>query len=290
MEIWLVLAVSSIFFAGLKNFGLKVIAQRKYNTSLVSIYSYISASIFSGWYYFYLNGLSLKEEFLYILIGLALLKVVLWFLNTITKVISLENIQSVIFFPLFKTTSLVSLTLSSIFIFWESMDKSEAVWVAIWFTIPFLLFSKWEVKRHLNFKKGVLFLILTSFLMVLTSIVEKEINMRNWNIELFVFLSMTFGIFVSSFSYKVFHKEIKWKIKYHKKWVELFWIWLWILHFLTAYTFIKALQGNLAIVFTINSFSILIPIILSVIFYKEEMTYKKAFVIFLSIVSVILFI
>jgi uncharacterized membrane protein len=50
------------------------------------------------------------------------------------------------------------------------------------------------------------------------------------------------------------------------------------------------MEWNLAIVSTITSFSILIPIVLSVIFYKEKMTYKKAFVIFLSIISIILFI
>ena len=55
-------------------------------------------------------------------------------------------------------------------------------------------------------------------------------------------------------------------------------------------TFTKAVEWNLAIVYTINSFSILVPIILSVIFYKEEMTYKKAFVIFLSVISMLLFI
>jgi uncharacterized membrane protein len=63
-----------------------------------------------------------------------------------------------------------------------------------------------------------------------------------------------------------------------------------IFHFLAFMTFQKALTGNLAVVFTINSFSILIPIILSIIFYKDHFNKKKAFVIALSIVSIILFI
>ncbi len=290
MENWLLFAIASIFFAGFKNFWLKVIAQRNYNTSLVSIYSYSSAAIIWGLYYFYLNWFNFKEEFLYVLLWLALLKVILWFLSTITKVISLENIQSIVFFPLFKTTTLVALTLCSIFLFWEKLNYQQSLWIWIWLIIPFFLLTKWEWKKHLNLKKGILFLWVTSLLMVLTSIVEKEINVRNWDIELFVFLSMSFGIFVSLFSYKTFHKEKKWIKKYNQKWIGLFGILLWALHFLTAYTFVKALQWNLAVVYTMNSFSILIPIILSVIFYKEEMTYKKAFVILLSIVSVVLFI
>jgi uncharacterized membrane protein len=89
-------------------------------------------------------------------------------------------------------------------------------------------------------------------------------------------------------SYKFFDK--KHKKNYSKKWIYTFWIILWVFQYLWFYTFTHAMGGNLSIVITINSFSILIPIILSVIFYKEEMTIKKWLVIWLSILSVVLFI
>jgi multidrug transporter EmrE-like cation transporter len=65
---------------------------------------------------------------------------------------------------------------------------------------------------------------------------------------------------------------------------------MWVFHYTSFYCFTRALEGNLAVVFTINSFAILIPIILSIIFYKDHFNFKKAFVIALSIVSIILFI
>jgi uncharacterized membrane protein len=53
---------------------------------------------------------------------------------------------------------------------------------------------------------------------------------------------------------------------------------------------VHAVTWNFAVAFTINSFSILIPIILSIIFYWEHFNLKKWMVIVLSIVSILLFI
>lgn len=293
MELWLIFAFCSIIFWGLKNFALKVISKKQYNVSLVSFYSYVSAAIISGWYYVYLNyGNIWKIEWLYLIWLFALWKVIFGFLNTKTKVMSLDNIDSTIFFPLFKTITLVMLTACSLFVFWEKLTFYEWIWILIGMCWPFLLITKKESKKQVNLKKGIVFLIITSLLMVIISLIEKSVNTMNFNVELFVFLSMLFGVFVSWISYKTIDKKNKDQSEDDtgRKWLPLFWLVLWLFHFLTAYTFVKALEWNLAIVYTINSFSILVPIILSVIFYKEEMTIKKALVIFLSIVSVILFI
>ena len=51
---------------------------------------------------------------------------------------------------------------------------------------------------------------------------------------------------------------------------------MWIIHLIVFYVFTKAIEWNLAISYTINSFSILIfTIILLVIFYKEDNNFLK---------------
>jgi uncharacterized membrane protein len=49
-------------------------------------------------------------------------------------------------------------------------------------------------------------------------------------------------------------------------------------------------QWDVAIVYKIISYSLFIPIILSVIFYKEKITVKKWVAFLLTIVSILLFV
>ena len=97
------------------------------------------------------------------------------------------------------------------------------------------------------------------------------------------------GGVIAFFSYRLFKKHKK-KILYNDDGLIKFSLALSIVQVIAVYSFTRALAGNLAVVFTINSFSILIPIILSIIFYKEHFNFKKGLVIVLSIVSIILFI
>ena len=56
--------------------------------------------------------------------------------------------------------------------------------------------------------------------------------------------------------------------------------------FLATYFFVKSTIGsNLGVVYTINSFSLLIPIILSIFLYKEHFDMKKGLAIVLTIAS-----
>jgi drug/metabolite transporter (DMT)-like permease len=150
-----------------------------------------------------------------------------------------------------------------------------------------MLLTKNENKIQKNLKLWVFFVILTSFYASISNWFNKSIYDFDLNIDLFVVFSLIIWTIISAISYKFFDKKTK-KI-YSKKGIYKFWIFLGLMHYFSFYTFTLAVEWNLAIAYTINSFSILIPIILSVIFYKEEMTYKKAFVIFLSIISMLLF-
>jgi uncharacterized membrane protein len=53
---------------------------------------------------------------------------------------------------------------------------------------------------------------------------------------------------------------------------------------------ILALEGNMAVVYTINSFSILITVLLSVFFFKEHFNFKKALAVIASVLAGVFFI
>lgn len=132
--------------------------------------------------------------------------------------------------------------------------------------------------------------LLNIYTYVLSSIwasVNKEVMLNQYNISVYIFIVFTIQVIISIWKYKL--SKIK-KIKYNKQWIIQFGILSWIVSILAKIVFIKMLEWNLAVAFTINSFSILIPIILSIIFYKDHFDFKKWLVIALSIISIILFI
>ena len=288
METWLIYAIVSVFFAGGYNFAMKVISQRNYNISFVSIFGYIFAAIFSGIYYIFTSIDNFTMEWFYLLLAFAFFNTFFYFLSTISRVKSLDNMDTTLVFPLYKTFSPILITIISLFIFGESLNLKETLWIIVWIIVPLLLITKTENNIQKNLKLWIIFVIATSIFWAISNWFSKAIYNFEINVDLFVLFSLIAWTFISIFSYKVFDKKEK-KI-YSKKWIYKFWLLLWFFQFMSFYTFILAVKWNLAIAYTINSFSILIPIILSVIFYKEEMTFKKAFVIFLSVISMLLFI
>ena len=64
---------------------------------------------------------------------------------------------------------------------------------------------------------------------------------------------------------------------------------LWVVNALGIFFIFKATEVSLSISYTINSFYILIPIILSMIIYKEHMNLRKGVAIVLSLLAIIFF-
>ena len=288
METWVIYAIFSLFTAWIVNFWYKIITKRWYNTSYVSFFAYLSAATFAWMYYLYNNFDSLNVMSGYFIILLALWNTFFFFLSTLSRVKALYNVDTTIFFPLYKTFFPILMTATSFLIFNETLELKDLIGIILGICVPLLLITKSENVVQKNLKTGLIFILLTSLFAWIATIFPKIINVKNLDLDFFIFMWLLVWTFFSAVSYKFFDKNSK--REYTKKGIFPFAITLWMIQFLGFYAFTYALEWNLAIAVTINSFSILIPIILSVIFYKEEMTKKKAFVIFLSIVSVILFI
>ena len=291
MELWLVYTIASAILGWINAFFLKMIATNWYNKDFIFFVRYIFGAL--GAWILYISMWDWYEWIItltILMIVLAFIKALFSYIITYSKVKSLENITATVFFPLYKTITIVCVSLVSIVIFWDKLWVKEIIGLLMWISIPFILINKEESKKERNMKQWVFFVLICWVSASIWAIVDKYINVLEYNIELFTFLFMILGIFISYAKYK----NTKKKNESHNTLVTKTDIWfsviVWLLMFASMYLFVKALTWNLAIVYTINSFNILIPIILSVIFYKEEMTMKKAFVIFLSIVSVILFI
>ncbi len=267
---------------------MKVMQKREYNVTFITLLSSISGLILSAIYCIYKYNFLWPIDWLLILSLLAFWNTLFYFFSIQTKVKSLSYIDTTLFFPLYKTFAPIIVMWASYLFFKDTLSNIELIWILIWITVPLLLITKSENKLQSNLKLGLIFMIFTSILGATSAVFPKEAFNQNINMDVFTFFMFLFGTIITFISY-FFLERWKKKVTLSKK-ILIFWFILWILYFVAVLTFNLAMEWNLAVVMTINSFSILIPIILSVIFYKEEMTKKKAFVIFLSIVSVILFI
>lgn len=288
METYIIFALISMVFAWIFNFGFKIMAQRNYNVSYVSTISYTNSALISLLYIIFISQ-DLNFSSFYLILGLAFMNTLFFFFSSLTRVRALQVVDTTIFFPLYKTLLPVMITLFSYFFLKESLSAKEFIWILLGISVPLLLITKPENKIQKNLKLWIILIILTSIFATISTVANKYVDLFNANIDIFIFVSYMLGTVVSVCSYKI-HDTYKIQKEYNKKWIYTFSIILSIIQFISFTTFMHAMSWNLAIVITVHSFSILIPIILSVMYYGEQMTYKKAFVIFLSLISIILFI
>ncbi len=287
METWILYALASAFIGGFYAFSFKVIAQRNYDTYLSTIYSYGIATILS-WLLLIYSGNIPEIGTVFFLVGfMGFINIFFYSTSILTRVESMRNIDSVIFFPLYKTFWPIMVTTVSVFIFQEHLSWREIMGIIFGILVPLMLLTKSENHIQKNLWKGVIFVVITSILTSISSIIPKFIHVWNYDIELFIFTSFLFGMMFSVVGY-LFHSKKSDK-KYRTHQIAPFSMVVGMIHFLAFYTFMRAISGNLAIAFTINSFSILVPIILSIIFYGEHFNLKKGIVIGLSIISILLF-
>jgi drug/metabolite transporter (DMT)-like permease len=286
MDTWLLFAIASIFTSGFHNFTLKVAAEKNYNVSIINIYSYLIWILFL-WAYLVFDWGSVDYSIIYIMSIFAFLNWLLFVLWVFSKIESMKNIDTVIFFPLYKTIWPILVTIVSLFVFNETLQFKEIIGILIWISVPLFLITSSENKKQKNLYLWIILVLVTAILSTIGSWISKEVMLREYNLVFYVFMMSVFWLLFSIFSYYYLNNKKK---KYNHKWIWKFSFISWVLHTGSFFTFMLALKWNLAIVFTIASFSILIPIILSIIFYNDHFSVKKWLVIALSIISIIFFI
>lgn len=288
METWIIWAIISVFTWWIFHFLWKITAVKNYDSSRVNFLSYIFGAIFMFWIILYQGNFNLWENWI-LLFLISLLNVVFYSTSFLTRVHAMKHIDTVIFFPLYKTFWPILVTFVSVFLFQESLTSRELLGIVVWICVPLLLITKKENKIQNGLYIWVMMVILTSILTTISSIMPKLLYEFSLDIMMFMFLTFIFWI---PFSFLLSKVRKKWKkaVQYYEKWIYKFSALMGVVNAVAFYTFIKAIEWNLAIAFTINSFAILIPIILSIIFYWEHFNLKKAIVIWLSIVSILLFI
>ncbi len=289
MELWFWLAIGSALMAGIGSFTHKVAATKNHDISVLSVY----ASLISGCILFfctlYYAGFN---HFWELSTVIAFAASVTTFITLVLKIKSLRLIDAAVFFPLYKVAGPFITLLLGLVVFGESFTATEWVGLAITLTVPLLLITKAENLRQKNLVRGLQFLLIASAIAAVSVAFSKYGTSIASNLWLFLLVSEAFLI-VSAFALL---------IQTHRTNVPAFFkaesspaaLWLALVMGVTqslsfmGMMFAFASGGTLAIVYTIVSLYILIPVVLSIIIYKEHWNLQKALAIGLSVAALVL--
>lgn len=285
-ETWFILAIVSAIAGGIASFTIKVAAMEKQNIHALNTYAGIISVIVV---FFCTLIFSDFSSFWHPMALFASFAALAFVLSSIAKLKGLERMDSTLFFPLFKVFSPALIIVAGIVFFAESFSAKEWIGLILSLLVPVLLISKAEHLRQTDLVAGIGFMIIAVLAAVFSSATWKygvDISLNVWLFLLVNVTSFFFFSFISlAFMKKRPLKEELLQITNKSFLKNALWMGSSLIISGIAIVFAFADGGTLAIVYTINSLYILIPIILSIIVYKEHWNARKVIAIVLSILA-----
>jgi drug/metabolite transporter (DMT)-like permease len=285
MEIWFIAAVTGAILAGISNFFFKVAASRGYNAEVFTLYGGLVAAVLTGFVALLFHNSLLQFN---LFTALMLTAGMIAALNGIMKVYALRHIDSTIYFPLFKLLAPGLAIIFGVIWFAETFTSIEWLGMLLGLIIPLLLITKAENGRQVNLKAGLVLVLLTALTSASAAALNKFAIDAGVDVLVGLFYA-SFGVFVGTLITIIFKRGWRSTFRHIQAdsdvklifYASLRTIFITLGFGLILYAY--AHGGTLAIVQTIHSMYILIPIVLSIIFYHEHWNLQKAIAIVLSV-------
>ena len=284
LPIWFIYALMGTITIGLFNFCTKIVSEENKNKFYFLLYFYTLVVILSSIVMVFSKNISFDYNFLIILISFLIVTLYFFVLNTRIK--ALKYISSSIYFINYRIFSSILLISIGFLIFSEEFTILYLYGFLLGFIVFYLLHDKdgdvSKEKKDLN--KGIKLLFIGIICISIVQTLSKFSAVEDLNIFSIMFFQGVFGILLTLF----FNRK---KIKENLKMIpnikdHLLFAGAGVLNFLSIFfIFLAFMEGSLSIVYKIISYSIFIPILLSVIFYKEKITTRKTFAFVLTIIS-----
>ncbi len=286
MELWFVAALSSALFGGIGAFSIKVAAHRNYHSSALVFTSSILTLIIFVPLAFVVDGIAVLTP---VVTAVSFLSGLIISISATLKIAALRSIDSSIYFPLFKVASPFLAVIFGIVLFQESFTNIEWVGLILSLIVPLLLISAAENSRQTNLRLGLVLIGVTAVLTTMAAVLQKYATGLG-DVVFWVLLCMQAGVLVGSgvaafikkktiVSAEIFTRSYMWFISWRAVSISIG---------VGSGVYAYGHGGPLGIVYTINSLYILIPIILSIIFYNEHWNARKVTAIILSIAALAL--
>jgi drug/metabolite transporter (DMT)-like permease len=277
MELWFIYAIIFTLFFWVNWFIKKLITKKKIEKNNFLLFSSLMQTFLTFIYFLYnweLTNISI------LLICFIIIRVVLLFEKNSTSIESLKYIDSSIYFPSNILIMIWWWFFIGMFLFDEYLGFNEFLFFLFWIiSILLISYKKWEFKNK-NLKKWIYFMFLSSLFVIWTTTINKFVWIK-YDISFYMLMSNILLIFYTSFKIKIQKYEFhinKNEILYG----SLFWFFwaIWFLFYLLALK-----DWKLVIIQLISILDILIPIILSYIFLKEEVNRYRIIWLILFLVN-----
>lgn len=281
MENWFFLSIISALLFWLNDFIKKIVAKKGINKNNFILYFAFVQVIASVIYFIYMWSTFYMTLLFWFLV---FIRRILGVEKNITMIESLKFIDSSLFFPAHKLIKIWWWLIAWMFLFWEYLDSKEIIFLIVGILTVLLLWYKKETFKNKDIKKGIFYLLISSFILVVTSTINKFMS-ENHDPALYVFLSSLVWFLYIALKVKFSKTKFVYNIQEFK-----YWLITWIIWFLAFLLLIIALKDwKLVIVQLIETMAIIIPIFLSFLILKEDVNKVKLVWLFLFIVNMIYF-
>ncbi len=273
--------IAATILAGIQMFTAKIIAHGGRSSAYNSIYTYgvsgcmavVCLVLFSAY-----------PERWALVIVLALFSGAMHAFGQIIRIDALRYIDATIYFPLNKIIGPILVVSGGVFIFNEVLTTWNSIGILLSLCVPLLLISASEHARQTNLKKGLVFLIVSTGLASGSMLITKVGADMDTALLFFMSLSQLGG---AAFSVYMYRRELQQKEYIPNRHDMLIGLASGFLAFVSFYALLKAYSlGAISLIYTIHAHYILIPIFLSVWFYKEHMDLRKFAAVVLSVVAI----
>lgn len=285
MELWLIYAILASVLIGLNNFFLKIFAEKRLDGTAIAIVQ---------WCVFFLWG-ALTTSYLGIwsdiwnnsTIIAAFLMSSAYFFTLRARILSLEYITSSEYFIGYRVLLTLFLIIVWLVLFSEKIEVSQFFGIFLGTLALFFLFEKQETRRELKvWKRGVGYLFVTVCWATIVQTVSKYFVIQDFPITVLFLWQGIFYIFAALLldRKKLFSENFRYSFSHSLGLMIVTCVFSLIG---TTYNMLAYDEGgNLGIVMKIIAYSLFIPIILSMVFYHEKMSYKKWIAFVLTIISI----
>lgn len=285
-EQWVFLAILAALFGGLHAFTHKIAAERGYgsgyfnalSTGVAAFIGIVYVSVFVGW-----TG----ALFVYG-IALCLLSAIFYVLNANTKIEALRHIDSTVFFPISKTMTVVITALFGITLFHEQLTHLQLLGFLLSLLVPFLLIHKKTSASQKNLSKGLILLFVAALFSSGATLVNKYAALGYQDAVLFVVCTHILITLVALASGIHQEKGKQASVPFSALFHDARYVPLCVIagcfQFLGFYTNVSSLvTGHLSLAYAIMSLQVVVPVVLSVLWYKEHFDIKKGVALAVSV-------
>ncbi len=288
---WFFFTITATIIYGVINFMYKVAAEHNSPSRLIVNISAGSISIISLTFILIFNYQFINLKWILIF---AAINSSFFALGSVAKISALKKIPTSYTFPITKLNSIL-LIIYGLFLFNESPKTTQ--WIGIIISIGMLIYislssksGKIEIPKFSKNNQEFIGILLaltaavsTSFSMLTGKYASSEVPKMNY-----IFVSYSMVFIYTTIIGKIIKTKKKPKVGNIKKTI-LFGIIIGILNFTGYLCVLNAFEtGPLTLIQGISSNSFVIPIILSIIVFKEKFGWKNFIVVILAIITIII--